>query len=358
MTKLAGRAAIENVRREVRALPAYAISAASAPVRLDRNESPGEVSSALRESILADLDSRTWSRYPDPYAREVKARAAAREGLAPESVLVGNGSNALLLSLFAAVGGPGRRFGITPPTFSLYSPWLKATGAEVLEFAIEEETLEAPAAEMIEAARSDPALSFVICSPNNPTGVLFPRAALENLLGTGALVVLDEAYAEFAGGSARTLLARYPSLIIARTLSKAAALAGVRVGFLFGDAGVLAQVEKLLPPYCVNLFSRAAALAVLGAPEEIRMRVAAIVSERERMFAELAALEGARLRPSFANFLYLRAERPVSEVWDELRRLGVLVRRVAGTRGDAIRVTVGRPEENDAFLRAWKEVVR
>ena len=356
MTRLA-RSPAEIVRPEVRAIPAYAISEAAAAVRLDRNESPREISDALRAAILGDVASRRWSRYPDPYARQLKEQVGAREGLAPESVLVGNGSNSLFLSLFAAIGGPGRRFGITPPTFSLYSPWLRATGAEIVEFPLDEETLDAPVARMLKAAAQDPALSFVLCSPNNPTGVSLPRSALEALLETGAFVVLDEAYAEFAGASALGLLERFPNLAVARTLSKAAALAGVRVGLLFGRPELVSQVEKLVPPYSVNVFARAAAAAVLAAPEEIRQRVAAIVSERERLWSALERLGGARLRPSSANFVYLRPERPAADLWEALRGRGVLVRKVAGTRGDAIRVTVGRPEENDAFLRAWKEVV-
>lgn len=357
MTRVAGRPVADNVRTEVRAVPAYAISEAKAAVRLDRNESPAEISEALRAAILADVASRKWSRYPDPYARELKESAAVREGLAADSVIVGNGSNSLFLSLFAAVGGRGRRFGITPPTFSLYAPWLKAMGAQIVEFPLDEGSLEAPAGQMIEAARRDPELSFVICSPNNPTGVLFPREALEELLAAGSLVILDEAYVEFAGETARDLLGRFPNLAIARTLSKAAALAGVRVGFLFGSPDLLSHVEKLLPPYSVNVFARAAASAVLCAPDEIRERVAGIVAERERLFRSLASLSGARMRRSSANFVYLRPDRHAAEIWDAVRARGVLVRKVAGTRGEAIRVTVGRPEENDAFLRAWVEVI-
>jgi histidinol-phosphate aminotransferase len=347
----------ENVRGEVRDLPAYVISEAAAAVRLDRNESPGEISPAIRSAILAEVESRRWSRYPDPYARDLKQLAAAREGLTADHVLVGNGSNSLFLSLFAAVGGPGRRFAITPPTFSLYAPWLRATGAAIQEFPVDEETLQPPARRLVEAARSDPDLSFVLCSPNNPTGVSFPRAGLEEVLDTGALVVLDEAYAEFAGASALDLLARYPNLAITRTLSKAAALAAVRVGFLFGHPDLLTHVEKLVPPYSVNVFARAAAGAVLGAPTEIHDRVRSIVDERERVLTQVAAVAGARVRTSSANFVYLRTDRPAAEIWDALRARGVLVRKVAGTRADAIRVTIGRPEENDAFLRAWREVM-
>ena len=345
------------VRPEVRRLTGYGLPGGGELLRLDRNESPEEVPAALKSEILSDLASARWSRYPDPYASELKNLIAAREGLSPDSVLVGNGSNALLLSLFFATAAPGRRIGICPPTFGLYAPWIRGSGSEVATFPLSEESLEPPVEEMLAAAREDANLAFMLCSPNNPTGTLFPEDGVEALLETGALVVVDEAYAEFSGSNATGLLARHRNLVLARTFSKAAALAGVRVGCLLGAPELAAEIEKLLPPYCVNIFARTAAAATLKDEARLRERVAAIVAERERMRRELAALPGARLSDSRANFLYLRPERPAGEVYEGLRQRGVLVRRVAGTRADALRVTVGRPEENDRFLEAWKEVI-
>ena len=345
------------LRARIAELPAYPAPAADAPIRLDRNESPEEPSEALREKVLSDLAAAKWSRYPDPYAAAVKEAIARREGLGSDAVIVANGSNALFFSLFVAVASPGRRVALCPPTFGLYAPWIRGAGGEPLAFPLAEQDLSPPVEEMLSAAADDPDLAFVLCSPNNPTGTLFPRRGLVALAESGALVVVDEAYSEFSGSTARNLLPRFPNLVLARTLSKAMALAGARIGYLLGAPELLAEIEKLLPPYGVNLFARAAALATLADEAGIRRRVEAIVAERERMARALGALPGARLAPSVANFLYLRPERPAADLFEDLRRRGILVRRVAGTRAEALRVTVGRPAENDRFLEAWKEVI-
>jgi histidinol-phosphate aminotransferase len=271
-------------------------------------------------------------------------------------VIVGNGSNALFLSFFLAAAMPGRRLGLCPPTFGLYAPWARAAGFTVEDFPLGEEDLAPPMDAMLAAARRDPDLAFVLCSPNNPTGTLFPREGLAALLDTGTLVVLDEAYVEFSGGGARGLLPRFPNLLLTRTLSKAAAMAGVRVGYMLGAPDLVAQIEKVVPPFSVNLFARAAALEALADAAPARARVAAIVAERRRMERCLADRPGGHLLESHANFLYFRPDRPAQVLFDALLARGILVRRVAGTKSGALRVTVGRPEENDRFLEAWKEV--
>jgi len=211
---------------------------------------------------------------------------------------------------------------------------------------------------MIEEARKDPGLVVLLCSPNNPTGTLFPEDGLRAVLETDALVVLDEAYVEFSGTSAAAWLGERSNLVILRTLSKAAALAGARVGYLMADPALVAEVSKVYPPYAVNLFARAAALATLARPELLAERAAKIVAERDRVFPVLSSAGGARVARSFANFHYLRPEKPAAELAEAIRARGVAVRRVAGTRGEALRVTVGRPKENDRFLEIWKEVTR
>jgi histidinol-phosphate aminotransferase len=345
------------LRPEIAELPAYAAPVADAPIRLDRNESPEEPSEALRERVLSELAAARWSRYPDPYAATLKEAIARRESVSQSAVIVANGSNALLFSLFVAIASPGRRVALCPPTFGLYAPWIRGAGARPSIFPLAEEDLSPPVEEMCSAAAGDPDLAFVLCSPNNPTGTVFPRDGLVALAESGALVVVDEAYAEFSGSTAGDLLPRFRNLVLARTMSKAMALAGARIGYMLGAPELLGEIEKLLPPYGVNLFARAAAAASLADEAETRRRVEAIVAERERMARALQTLPGARLSPSAANFLYVRPERPAGELFEELRRRGILVRRVAGTRAEALRVTVGRPAENDRFLEAWREVI-
>jgi histidinol-phosphate aminotransferase len=368
------RALRTPLRPEMAEVPAYVTSTKDAPVRLDRNESPEEMPERLREQVLARLASTKWSRYPDPYASELKEALAKRERLPAEQVIVGDGSNSLFLSFFLASGAPGRRIALCPPTFGLYASWAKAAGAAIESFPLDEEDLSPPVERMLSEAKRDPDLLFVLCSPNNPTGTLFPRGGLIPLLETGAFVLMDEAYIEFvegdgraggaspdlttpgAGASARGLLSRFPNLVISRTLSKAAALAGVRVGYMLGDPALLREVEKVVPPFSVNLFARLAALAALSDAEATAARVVAIVSERDRMAKALAGSPGGSISESHANFLYLRPDRPAEQLFEALWNRGVLVRKVAGTKAPALRVTVGRPEENDRFLAAWREV--
>jgi len=352
------RGPLEFVRREVREEPAYAAAKGDAPIRLDRNESPFEMPEEMRREVLGRLEEQSWSRYADPWALELRSSLARREGLSPEGVLVGNGSNSLFLSLFLALFGPGRRCALCPPTFGLYAPWVRAAGGEVVSFLLSEEDLSPPVDAMIEAARKDRSLVVLLCSPNNPTGTLFPEDGLRALLETEALVVLDEAYVEFSRTSAGAWLGERSNLVILRTLSKAAALAGARVGYLLADPALIAEVSKVYPPYAVNLFARAAALATLARPELLAERAAAIVAERDRVLPALSSAGGARVARSFTNFHYLRPEKPAAELAEAIRARGVAVRRVAGTRGEALRVTVGRTEENDRFLEIWKEVAR
>jgi len=347
---------LDFVRREVREAPSYAAGKGDAPIRLDRNESPAEMPEEVRREVLRRLEAETWSRYADPWAAQLRSALARREALASEAVLAGNGSNSLFLSLFLALFASGRRCALCPPTFGLYAPWIRAVGGEVVSFPLSEEELSPPVDEMLDAARKDPALVFLLCSPNNPTGTLFPREGLDALLETEALVILDEAYVEFSRTTAAGSLAKHPNLVILRTLSKAAALAGARLGYLLADPALVAEILKVYPPYAVNLFARAAALATLARPELLAQRAAAIVAERDRVFAALSGMSGARLMRSFANFHYLRPEKPAADLAQAIHARGVAVRRVAGTRGEALRVTVGRPDENDRFLEIWKEV--
>jgi histidinol-phosphate aminotransferase len=357
MTRRAVRPARAWVRDAVRRAPTYASGGGQAPIRLDRNESPEELAPDLREDVLRRLASQPWSRYADPWADELRERLAARENLSPGAVLVGNGSNALILSLFVALAAPDRRIALLPPTFGLYEPWIRATGMEPVLFPLDEDSLGPATDRIVAAAEADRELAVLICSPNNPTGTLFPRPGLEAILATGALVVMDEAYVEFSKSSARDLLATNPNLILLRTFSKAAALAGARVGYVIADPEFVAELVKVVPPFAVNLFGRAAALSLLSDEARLSARIAGIISERARLLGELARVAGARCSDSRANFVYLRPERAPVGLHEELRRRGVLVRRVAGTMGaDALRVTIGRPDENDAFLQAWKEV--
>ena len=209
---------------------------------------------------------------------------------------------------------------------------------------------------LLEARRASGATLTIVCSPNNPTGTSLSPADVERLCNdSDSLVVIDEAYHEFAGASVVPLLERHPNLVVLRTFSKAMALAGLRVGYLLASPELVREVNKARLPYNVNFFSQAAALAALEEPEVLALSVRRLVRERERLLARLPDVPGVRAWPSSANFFLL--ELPSADpkaVFASLLRRGVLVRDVSSypTLSRCLRVSVGSEPENEAFLHA------
>jgi len=207
-----------------------------------------------------------------------------------------------------------------------------------------------------EARRASGAPVTIVCSPNNPTGTSLPPTDVERLCRDGdGLVVVDEAYHEFSGASVVPLLARHPNLIVLRTFSKAMALAGLRVGYLLASPELVREVNKARLPYNLNFFSQLAALAALEEKETLAAGVGALVAERARLLARLAEMPGVRALPSDANFFLLELEAADPRaVFDSMARRGVLVRDVTSypQLERCLRVSVGSPQENDAFLHA------
>jgi histidinol-phosphate aminotransferase len=204
------------------------------------------------------------------------------------------------------------------------------------------------------AAACQPRLS-VFASPNNPTGNLFDRPAMERYLRAApGIVVIDEAYHDFAGASVVELLGRHRNLVVLQTLSKIG-LAALRLGILLADARVVAELNKVRLPYNVGSFSQAAAQVVLENSTFLDGQIRSILEERERLAAALSRLPGVTVFPSDANFILFRTGQPSRDVFIAFRRKGVLVRDLGGSPGllhGCLRVTVGAPAENDAFLAA------
>ena len=209
---------------------------------------------------------------------------------------------------------------------------------------------------LIEARRASGAAVTIVCSPNNPTGGSLSLSEVERLCDeSDSLVVIDEAYHEFAGESAVPLLARHPNLVVLRTFSKAMALAGLRVGYLLASPELVREVNKARLPYNVNFFSQAAAIAALEERDVLAASVRRLIGERERLLAALADLPGVRAWPSRANFFVLELlAADAKAVFAALLRRGVLVRDVTSypLLSRCLRVSVGSEQENEAFLRA------
>jgi histidinol-phosphate aminotransferase len=298
------------------------------------------------------------NRYPDPEASELRALLAARAGWPREGLLLGNGSDELIVLLLAACGGPRATLLVPAPTFSMYRHIALTMG-----WAVEEVPLGASfgldeAALLSRAASCAPRLS-VFASPNNPTGNLFDRGVMERYLDAApGIVVIDEAYHDFSGGSVAELLGRHRNLVVLQTLSKIG-LAALRLGILLADPGLARELNKVRLPYNVGSFPQLAARAVLEEPGFLQGQIRSILAERARIGAALSRLPGVTPFPSDANFILLRTARPSREVFEELRLRGILVRDLGGRPGalhGCLRVTVGARGENDAFLAAMAEI--
>lgn len=339
---------------------------AAVAVRLNTNEAPEPPSPSWVAAVQRAVSEIAFNRYPDREAGELRRRIAGLHGVAPEQVHCANGSNEVIQALLLAYGGAGRAVAVFEPTYALHSHIARITGTAVVEgqrddaYLISRGALSGTLA-MAAAAfgPSNPAVTF-LCSPNNPTGRLEPRATLEAALAQApGLVVVDEAYGQFAPWSATELLAAQENLVVVRTFSKTWSLAGLRLGYALGHPEVIDAMWRVSLPYHLDTLKQAAGIAALAHDGEMRERVSRLVAERERLARALGAL-GADVVPSDANFILFAP--PVGDaraVWQGLLDRSVLVRDVSSwpRLSGMLRVTVGTPAENDAFLAALESVL-
>jgi histidinol-phosphate aminotransferase len=345
-------------RADLSMRPGYHSAQVAVEVRLNTNESPFPPPPGWLEALVEELHGIEFHRYPDRSAWELRKALADLHGVVPEAVFCANGSNEVLQSLCLAYGGPGRRALTFEPTYALHSHIAHLTGTGVAEAERRDDFTLDPG--VVAAAIDDagPAIVF-LCSPNNPTGGADDRSLVEQVLAQApGLVVVDEAYGQFAEWSAIDLVADDRPLVVTRTYSKTWAMAAVRLGYLIGPPAIVEVLERVALPYHLDAMKQAAGRLALRFTDEMERRVATIVAERGRLFEGLAGL-GMTTWPSQANFILWRPERDADAVWQGLLDHSVLVRncstwpRLAG----CLRVSVGTPAENDRFLSALAEVV-
>ncbi len=328
-------------------------------VRLNTNEAPEPPPPGFTEALAAEVAALDWHRYPDRSYRALRDAIAAHHGVAPEQIFAANGSNEVLQTLCLAYGGAGRTVAVFEPTYALHSHIARITGTGV---AVGERT-PALALDMAEVRRvateAQPAITF-LCSPNNPTGMIEAEAVVREVLGLApGLVVVDEAYGQFAPWSALELVDDDRPLVVTRTYSKTWSMAAARLGYLVGPRWLVDELEKVVLPYHLDAVKQAAGRLALSFDDAMRSRVAALVEERGRLVARLTDLP-VTVWPSAANFVLFRPDgRDGAEVWKALLDRSVLVRdcsswpRLEG----CLRVTIGTPAEDDAFLTALEEVL-
>jgi histidinol-phosphate aminotransferase len=335
--------------------------------RLDANEAPAELLEPVRAAIVRAAASVTPSRYPDARATQLRHALAKWTGSTAERIVVGAGSDELIAMLAVAFSQPkpGRSkpvLLIPTPTFVMYRANGLIQGFDVVEvpldahFRVDEDAMNAA----INA--HDPNLIF-LASPNNPTGAAFDVGLFERLArrAPGAIVVLDEAYGPFSSKQPRRHDAEPENLVRLGTLSKIG-LAALRVGWLDAAPAVARVVDVVRSPFNTSATSQAIAVEVLAeCTDYLRSMCCKLVAERERVAAALRALGAVTVHPSDANFLWLEVPGSAADAWQSLVADGVLVRSFSGKGGrldHCLRVTIGAPASNDAFLAAWRRLTK
>lgn len=346
------REVLVRARPEIEALTAYRLRRAAA-VKLNQNESPLDWPAELKADVMARVAAKPWNRYPPVDSEVLRQALAAAIGVTDTMIAVTNGSNEAILALVETFAS-GRRVVLPTPGYSMARPLSVVGGATVDAILLRPDfSLDLPA--MVRAIdRPDQPLVF-IASPNNPTGNAFARVALEAILDAAqGVVVVDEAYVNFAKESLVSGLDRYPNLAILRTASKAFALAGARVGWIVANEPIIGAVRKALPPYNLNVFAQEAALVALARPDLVDAAVTRIIRERTRLNDALGELDGVQPYSSQTNFVLFRTELEAPVVFERLLEGGVLVRDVSSSPllERCLRVTVGTSAENDQFLDA------
>lgn len=347
-------------------------------VLLDANENAFGPTSLPSNSLDPYENSNTLERYPDPYQGDLKELFCRERGndLKPSNVFVGVGSDEaidLLMRIFCTPGstGQGDNILITPPTYGMYKVCAKVNDVSIVSAPLTPEfDLDIP--KMMEAVTDKTKLLF-ICSPGNPTCKAIPLSEIEKIASDTdkypGLIVVDEAYIDFAGedASAVSLLKKYNNIVVLQTLSKAFGLAGIRCGFCIGPPDVIQLMNNVKAPYNVNSLTSEVAINAMKSMDTLRKNVASTLEERARVRKELEALTDivVRVYHSDSNFLLFRVNNDLkaADVYKRMADDGVVTR----FRGNelhcdqCIRVTVGTPEENDKFLQllqvTWKDLL-
>ncbi len=350
------------VRPEILALTAYQVPDAAGLIKLDAMENPYGLPEGLRQEWLERLAVVDVNRYPDPRGTHLREALRAAMGVpADMALLLGNGSDEIIQMLCLTLARPGEKVLSVDPGFAMFRIIARFAGMDYVgvplrvdDFALDKESVLAA------LARERPVLTF-LAYPNNPTGNLFDAGTLAEIIAAApGLVVVDEAYAPFTDASFMDRLGDWPNLLVMRTVSKMG-LAGLRLGLLAGPHPWLDQIDKTRLPYNINVLTQVSAAFVLGHKARFDEQTRLIRQERQRLFEALSALAGVYPYPSQANFILARfVPGRADGIFQALKARGILIKNLHGAHpllADCLRVTVGTPEENDAFLAALAAVI-
>ena len=347
------------IKPSVRALRAYTLAPDRASIKLNQNENPWDAPARIKEEVLRRFAARNWARYPDFVPTSLREQLAAFAHWKPDGIIAGNGSNELIQAVLMVTIASGKRVLLSEPTFMLYRQVATIFDGDVASVLLTPD-LQYDSEALLKAIETQQPDVTIICSPNNPTGCAIDENGLRSILSASrGLVVIDEAYHEFAERSVVPLLNEHENLVVLRTFSKAMAYAALRVGYLLASPDLVREIGKAVLPYNLNVFSQIAAeVAMENYDAELRPLVKKIIAERGRLFDELARIDGLTPVPSKANFIVVKADKDPRRIFKDLLQHDILIRDVSSypMLREYFRFSVGTPEENDYLLKTIREI--
>ncbi len=343
------------INEKVRSLKKYHLEPEISSIKLNQNENPFDWPMEIKKEIAQFCVSRPWNRYPNFVPDQLQEKLSQYTKVPKSGILVGNGSNEMLLVLLLSLANTARNVIICQPTFTVYR--LLATGLGATERSVglnADLTFNIP--DIVSCSKQYPGSVLILCSPNNPTGSVLSESDVKTILAEhNGFCILDQAYIEFGGYNAIELLDKFPNLIITRTFSKAFGGAGLRLGYMLGNPEIVSQINKIKLPYNVNFFSEHVAQTLLSHTSTVEKQVEFLINQRDDLLSFLNSLPLDNVYPSSANFIMFRC-REKQALFDNCKQNGILIRDVSSYPlcENCLRVNVGTEQENSAFKKVLK----
>lgn len=344
------------MNRNVTELKAYHLKPDDVPIKLNQNECPFDWPLEIKQKVADYCLNRPWNRYPTFIPDKLKADLAGYTGLSPNNIIVGNGSNEMLLILLLALTNPHSPIVICQPTFTVYQLLARGLGRDPYPVTLNED-LTYNVKQLAGRLKDLKNPLLILSSPNNPTGNSLSEDQLRYLLDKyQGFLIFDQAYVEFGGYNAIPLLDEYPNLIITRTFSKALGAAGLRLGYMLGNQEIIANINKIKLPYNINFFSEYVAGLLVSQKTWLTKTCQFIIEQREQVYKFLTSLPCENIYPSEANFILIRTKRK-DDLFGYLMEQGILVRDVSSypLLENCLRINIGTEQENREFMNTCSD---
>ncbi len=345
------------ISKRIESLSPYKTETTIAKVRLSSNELSIDFPDYIKERIAKEVAKIPFNKYPDPHARELKQVISQKIGVNPENIVLGNGSDELIYYLSIAIGEFDRGVFYPVPTFPMYQISAKILGREPVEVKLDK-NFDIDLEESIKAIQEkQPALAY-LSYPNNPTGNCFSKEKVEKICSLNLFCVIDEAYFNYSKKSFLDQAIKKENMVVLRTLSKIG-MAGLRVGILIAKEEIAYEINKMRLPFNITYPSQVIAKLLLTEFYDfIQEKIQRVIQERDRVYNALLSFKELEVFPSEANFILFRTKSmKASDLHKKLLHEGILIRDMSHILDNALRVSIGEPEENDAFLEALSKVL-